>query len=373
MRVLIMIDPDRNPTTTGASWVGVLLANLLNARGINVGVVTRLNDYSMFDEGVTIHEPDELDSRAINKSIVGFAVDMYKKYNYDILNVHSGNHTVIKWLSYVNDINLVVTIHNSFMGGRSSVVYGPFAHSMMSNPRVIVVSVSKYAEKLWEDFSDTYSSSQSVVIYNGINEYSMNPINYSDRTYDIVMCSRIDPGKMTLETIESMRRSGLRSLFIGDTYERNQGSSSEDYYRECKELIETSSNIEWNRKLTNFEAIKKFSDSRLLLDLSKSEACPMVVLESLYAGCKVIYPNYCEGIREVLSYKDSDLVSCELEFVPRSRWTRRYDLIKDVISSELVKGYDPEVLHKYYNDNFSSSRMVDLYIATYDRLLGVNK
>ena len=369
MKVLLMIDPRRDPETTGASQVGVILANALDSAGISVGIVTSLDDYSMFSDSIIIHEPENLNTRSINKDIINFAYDVYKKFNYDVLNTHSGNHTTLKWLSLLPcDINLVLTIHNSFLSGRSSIVYGPFANDLMHRSRTKIVSVSKYCEDLWEKFSLSDDKNHLGIIYNGINEIDLNLTSYDDRTYDLIMCSRIDEGKRTLQTIESMGKSGLNSLFIGDTYERGV-TKSKDYYSKCLEAIFKYDNIKWINKIDNEGVINYLNDSKFLLDLSSSEACPMVVLESLYAGCKVLYPNYCPGIQEVLSFNNHDKVSYKIPFKPRTKWQTRYNNILEVTSRLINEGYDPLVVRKYYRDNFSIDRMTNSYINLYEELI----
>lgn len=364
-----MVDPRRSPETTGASWVGVILANALDNIGVDVGVVTLLDDYSMFNRSITIHEPESLSDRSINKDIVNFAYDTYKKFGYDILNTHSGNHTILKWLSLLpDDINLVVTVHNSFLSGRSSIIYGPFAKELMSRTSTKIVSVSRCCEDLWKNFSGSFDEDHLKVIYNGINEINIELKPFDDRTYDLAMCSRIDEGKRTLQTIESMGKSELRSLFIGDTYERKY-NKSDDYYERCIEILYKYDNIEWIQKVDNKKVVHYLNNSKILLDLSASEACPMVVLESLYAGCKVLYPNYCFGIKEVLSFEGSNRVSAEINFKPRSRWTTRYNEVQSVINNSLETRYDPTDARNYYDNNFSIDKMINSYIELYERLI----
>ena len=373
------LDPFKNPVSIGSSWAGLHLANSLVNLGIDVGVVTKLDseDYRIFDPRITIYDESYISPRSANKDTLLYALNIYNNYKYDILNMHPSTHASLKWASSIvpDTCNLVYTIHNSFMSGRSKVIYGDYASNLNDKSNVRIVPVSDYTERAWNIFTgsseeDSYNTHHRnvKVIYNSCNEVDLGIKSHFDREYDLGMCSRIDSGKMTYETLVSMKNSGLKSLFIGSKFTLSP-TSSDEYYNKCVDILENSDNIDWFYNLSNSEVIEKLSNCKFLLDLSLSEACSMVVLESLYVGTPVIYSSYCEGIRDLLS-KTPSIYSYELEFPYRSRWSKRFSIIKEITNKLVKLDIDSGSIHDYYMRNFSIDKMVNSYIDLYSTFGG---
>lgn len=376
MKILSIIKPyDKPINTVGASWVGAYLSNALanDPRVDQVGLVTKLSDYSMISPKVKLYEVS-VNHRSENKDLLTEAIRIYKEEDYDVIHIHIGSLAIIRWLDTLvpSDVNVVYTLHSSLMLGRSVIVYGPHGKNINNRSNIAIVAVSDFMQKVWREFTSTpvEDISNLSTIANACNEYPSQTVNpLSNRDKKVLLCGRITPAKNTYDILVALEEAKIPAIYVGDNYIINSNSQYEkDYYGWCKDLLEKSSTIEWYPLLTNNEVRNLMSQVYGVVHITAMESCALVVLESLSVGTPVIYAD-TEAVVEQMSKPYDCTIGKQVNFVSKSRWTTRRKLVASAVKELFDNPPDPEDVYNYYDKYFSLQRMVDKYISLYSSLI----
>ena len=368
MKILSIIKPyDKPINAVGASWSGCLLNNeLINYDDIEeLAIVTNLPDYSPIDNRIDIFEI-EVNPRKANKEIIMKAIDIYRRYNYDIIHLHVGSVGIIKWISELipDDIKLVYTLHTSTILGRSSVIYGDYGKSMNNKSNIRIVGPSNYMQDIWHKFShDNDEIANLSTVYNGIISNKRELISSANRNGRMLMVGRITPVKRSLEALQIARDYKIPFIYVGSSFDL-KNHKPDTYFEMCKEILETCDNIEWIPHLDNIEVLKLMSESTCLLSISEQESFGLTAVEALSVGTPVIY-SAGNAVEEILSYQD---VGKKLEFVPRTTWHTRGRIVKEAFDN-IIDKYNPNLLRDYYLSRYTLSNMAKGYLKIYKSLL----
>lgn len=367
MKVLSVMKPyDKPLNAVGASWAGCMLNNeLINHPEIEeLAVVTNLPDYSPIDPRIDIFEV-ETNPRKENRELLEKTIDIYHRYNYDVVHLHIGSLGIIKWIAELvpDDVNLVYTLHTPTMLGRSSVIYGKYGKLMNNKPNLRIVGPSDYMQEVWHEFSDDPNEISNLhTVYNGVAFSGLDLVPSDKRNGKAIMCGRLTPMKRALEALQVARDYQIPTIYIGNNFDLKDGKP--DYYFEmCKEILESCDNIEWIKHASNPEVLKMMSEATCLITMSNQESFGLTVAEAVSVGTPVIYTTG-GAVEEVLGYGD---VGTKLEFVYRSTWHTRGKLVREAFDN-ISNRYDPQVLRDYFLSRYTLPRMAEGYIRIYQSL-----
>lgn len=215
-----------------------------------------------------------------------------RRHKVQIIHLHLVNIDVLLLIFYklIFSYKLILTFAGMelLLARNSAISRFKLRMALKYADRVTVVS-----KEIGKSLEKNYHFSQSIYIPNGIEEESGPEINGTIqkkiRKGSYLFCGRLHPVKRLPFLIEAFRAAldqGLDNyLYIaGDGTEKERIHKLIKKYQLQKRVVLTGS-------LRHEEVIKAMGDCKALLLSSRSEGCPMVVLEAMSMGKTVVASN----------------------------------------------------------------------------------
>lgn len=376
MKVLSVLKPYVDTQNVGAAWVGTYLTNeLSNVPGVEVGLATALDDYSMYDDKVVIHRIDGLMTRSTIKKLIEKSVRIYNDEHYNVMHIHVNSLAVLKWLAEIvpDSVNMVYTLHNSLILGRSKIVYGiPYASKLSNKNNIRLVAVSNFMQGIWKEFvgADPDSTINNLsTVYLDIKEEPIELVSTQDKLDRVLLCGRITPDKRFDKALEYLGSHDIPTLFVGEGYIINKNISdqkNDEYIDTIESIIDSYPSIQWVQKMNHKDLLKEMSRSKVVLHTSTMESYGLVPVESLYSGTSVI----CfEPTPSIVEHEDKlNNVATVLRFDKGTRWTRRMDSVGRVIEEYMTNPIYSTYVRQIYNSVYGGNQMVNDYLRVYESL-----
>jgi N-acetyl-alpha-D-glucosaminyl L-malate synthase BshA len=364
------------PTFGGSGIVATELGMELAARGVETHFISYDTPARLdrFRENIFFHDVDIpryplFEFQLYTLALAGKIIDVVKYEKIDIIHAHYAiPHAVSAYLSkqILKDYNvkLITTLHGTDV---TLVGMEPSFHPIIKyalEQSDGITAVSKYLADKTKSLFDLDKEIDTIHNFIDPGEYTRKPLcpcrcklaPNGEKT--LIHISNFRPVKRVLDTIRILEKVNeqvpTNLILIGDGPERN------DAERLCREL-NLCSRVKFLGKMTAFSDLLSAAD--LFLLPSQSESFGLAALEAMACGVPVIASNI-GGIPELVTHGENGYMA---EFGDVERMSR-YAL-------ELLK--NPKKWQAFSDkarsaavEKFSADRIVDQYMALYNRLLG---
>lgn len=271
---------------------------------------------------------------------------LYKKYHPDIVHLHSSKAGILGRVAFPKD-KIVYTVHGFDSVRIAYRKYLPIEKALQNRCRAII-GVSKYDERNLQDEGIT---NHVGMIYNGIyrpNKLQVDPFEQIKGYERKVLCiARLSAQKkvdLFLKVASLLPQYAF--IWIGNQHEVDFGYPS---------------NVFFMGNVPNAGAYNEYAD--LFFLSSNYEGLPIVIIEALACG-KPVVASAVGGIPELLDGKNGYAVENDAKEMAEK--------INDILSDKKLKERMGNAARQTYLQKFTVDKMVDEYMAIYNKICQAN-
>lgn len=273
---------------------------------------------------------------------------LYRKYQPDIIHLHSSKVGILGRIAFPKQ-KIVYTVHGFDSIRIAYRKYLPIEKKLQNRCQAII-GVSKYDEANLKKEGITNNVS---CIYNGVylpvDVTHDNPFSHIKGYKGKVLCiARLAPPKrvdLFLKVASLLPQYAF--IWVGNLEDVN---------------TEYTSNVYFVGNISNAGVYNKFV--ALFMLTSDYEGLPIVIIEALACG-KPVVASAVGGIPELLNGENGFAVNNDAEEI-----AKKIDLI---LSDEKLKERMGNAARQTYLQNFTVDKMVDRYMAIYEKIYHSNK
>ena len=269
--------------------------------------------------------------------------ELYKKYHPDIIHLHSSKAGILGRVAFPKS-RIVYTVHG-FDSIR--IAYRKFLpiEKLLQKRCQAIVGVSHYDEN---NLKNEGISNNIQMVYNGIQKIeklNKNPFNlYSHFKYKVLCVARLAPPK-NVDLFISVARLLKEYAFI---WIGNQNAVD----------FKCPDNVCFMGSIKNAGAYIEYAD--LFFLPSNFEGLPITILEALSCGKPVIASNV-GGIPEILNGKNGYSLPNDAPLMANK--------IKEILENRTHYIEMCRVAKQTYQDKFTIDKMVNGYLAIYNKMI----
>ncbi len=126
---------------------------------------------------------------------------------------------------------------------------------------------------------------ESMVVINAVDQRLITDREFRDKDNELLIVGRIESRKNIISTINIVNKhfSYATLKIIG-----SKNKYQKAYFKQFQKLLRESPNVEYLGVRTHEEVLEIMRKTKVLLTLSNAEVSPLVDLEALACGCKVL-------------------------------------------------------------------------------------
>jgi len=211
-----------------------------------------------------------------------------------------------------------------------------------------IALIAKGEKNLIESEFDT-SIMTYEVIPNGVKFNSKNTsenISSIKNVYDVLVVGRIEARKNQLNIIKALKDTDLKVGFVG-----SENKYHKNYVEIFKKELTLCENMEYLGEVPHEEMGRLYKSSKIHLSASWFEVSPLVDLEALYYGCKIVTSKN--------SFSEEYLQSRALYTSPGNQIEIRETILKALNDNSNVSHRD--FINQNFNWESSINKLIDLY------------